>query len=1037
MLTPLRVLIAEDNKDDVLLIMRALKKGGYDPEYLRVETAKAMRNALRRKPWEVILCNYNLPGFSVPGAMTLLTEEDLDIPLIVVSGIIGEEAAVECMRLGARDCIRKENLSLLIPAINRELAETKVRTSLNQIELEWRKSWDNYRLIMETIHDFIITADFNWKVTYANKAFRNLLGGLDPVGLSITALTPPELLEKQQTMMQRRTAGYAGTSCYEWEIIATTGHRVTLDVQSQLFNENGKAAGVLFIARNITERKKEAEALKESEEKYRLVVENAREGILITQDAKLVFVNRPAQELTNYSGKEISSRSFIEFIHPVDRDLVLNNHFKRLRGEEVPDVYPFRVIDGTGQTRWIELKSKLITWKKKPAVLNFLTDITERLASEEAKKNLLERLDLATSAAKLGVWDRDLQSNQMVWNDRMYELYGMNKENFTATHEAWLSCLHPDDVVPREADIQKALKGENDYNTGFRIIQPDGSLKYIRSYGKVTRDANGRPLHMIGINYDITEHKQAENKLRESEQRYRSLFTEISEGFALHEIICDDSGKPVDYRILDINPAFEKMTGLTAVDVIGKNISQVLPRTEIYRIETYGKVALTGEPVSFEGYLKELDRHYQIYAFCPQKGTFAVLFTDITERKKMEARLIQAQKMEAIGTLAGGIAHDFNNILGAIIGYAGMAQEELPEGSSVGECIDEIFQASDRAKNLVAQILAFSRRDETARKPLMIVPVMKEIVKLLRAMLPSTIFIRQNIQVHDAFILADATQVHQVLLNLCTNAAHAMQEKGGTLTLGLKQVTVDEGHPLRFEHLSEGDYLELQVSDDGHGISEKIQNQIFDPFFTTKKTGEGTGMGLSVVHGIVQSYGGHIRLESQVGEGTTFFIYLPLLRGQGIQNVAGKVLSTAHGTERILIVDDQDFMVDMMSKSLSRVGYHVTAKNSSTEALQLFQSDPFAFDLVITDQTMPYLTGADMSKTMLQIRPGIPIILCTGYSATVSPEQAKAIGIQEYVMKPIIMKEFTRMIRKVLEENRQQDKTDNPSFTNQEMVNEN
>jgi PAS domain S-box-containing protein len=908
MLTPLRVLIIEDNKDDVSLIARALKKGGYDPDFLRVETAKTMRKALDGKQWDVILCDYNLPGFNVHDAINLLTEEDLDIPLIIVSGVIDEEAAVECMRLGARDYIRKENLHRLLPAINRELTEARVRNALKRIEREWHKSWENYRLITETIQDLIITSDFSWKITYVNKAVRDLLGDVDPTGMSITAFTPPELLEMQQAMMQRRMDGYAGISAYEWEIVDAKGQRVILDILSQLFQENGKPAGVLFIARNITERKKEA----------------------------------------------------------------------------------------------------------------------------EAKKNLLERLDLATKAANLGVWDKDLRNNHVVWNDRMYELHGMNKENIVDMQEAWRNSLHPDDAASNEAEIQQALRGDKNYHTAFRVIHPDGTLKHIRSYGKVTRDANGAPLHMIGISYDITGYKQAEDKLRESEQKYRSLFTEMLEGFALHEIICDHHGDPVDYRFLDINPAFETITNLKAAQVIGKCCRQVLPPSETGNIAIYGKVALTGEPLSFENYVKESERHYQIHAFCPQKGQFAILFNDITERKKMEAQLIQAQKMEAIGTLAGGIAHDFNNILGAIIGYAGMALEELPAESPAGECIDEIFRASDRAKNLVAQILAFSRRDATARKPLMIAPVIKEIIKLLRAMLPSTIFIRQNIQVHDAFILADATQVHQVLLNLCTNAAHAMSEKGGTLTIGLKQMAISEEHPSLREHLNAGDYLELQVADDGHGINEKIQSQIFDPFFTTKKTGEGTGMGLAVVHGIVKSYGGHICLESTVGKGTVFFIYLPMLAQQSAQLQEAKVVPAVGGTERILLIDDQDFMVEMMSKSLSRLGYKMTARNSSLEALQLFQADPFAYDLVITDQTMPYLTGADLAKTMLRIRPELPIILCTGFSATVSPEQAKVIGVREYVLKPIIMNEFTRLIRRVLEENMRQCRSEEESSANRE-----
>ncbi|HOC59610.1 MAG TPA: PAS domain S-box protein [Smithellaceae bacterium] len=1014
MQTPLRVLIVEDNPDDVLLLVRILKKEGFDPEYLEVETAQAIQYALQEKQWDVVLCDFHLPKFSAHGVILMLQEMDLELPLIIVSGTVDENAAIECMRLGARDYIRKENLSRLAPAIHRELAEARIRTSLKQVEIEWRKSWENYRLITESISDLILTCDFQWKINYVNKAVRDLLGNQDPVGQSLLNYIPRDGHAYQRLMMQKRKKGYSGIELTEWEGTDASGRQVVLDVKSQLISENGKPSGVLFIGRNITERKKEAEALKESEDKYRLVVENASEGIIVSREGKLLFVNRSALALAELENIDPSALSVDQFIHPEDREFVMNNHFQRMQGEKVPNVYSFRVIDGKGHTRWVEMKSAIIPWKSKPAILSFLTDITKRIATEEIMKNLLERFNLATHAAQMGVWETDMETGRLAWNDRMYDLYGLTKKDFANTHEAWLGLIHPEDVGAVQTKQKQVTNENKDYSTEFRIIHPDGNVKHIRSYGKVTTDSNGHPLRMTGINYDITEQKQAENRLRESERKYRSLFTEISEGFALHEIICDQNGHPVDYRFLDINPAFEKIIGLEAAHVIGKTAKEVLLQTTIYRIEQYGKVALSGEPISFEGQLKKRDRHYQINAFCPEKGKFAVLFTDITERKKMEMRLMQAQKMEAIGTLAGGIAHDFNNILGAIIGYAGMAQEELPEGSSAGECIDEIFRASDRAKNLVGQILAFSRRDESVRKPLMIVPVIKEIVKLLRAMLPSTIFIRQNFHVQNATILADATQMHQVLLNLCTNAAHAMKEKGGTLTIGLKQAVIDERHPLRSDHFETGSYLEIQVADDGQGIPEAIQTQIFNPFFTTKKTGEGTGMGLAVVHGIVQSYGGRFRLESREGEGTTFFIYLPLLAEQSVQDQAGNVLPAIGGTERILLVDDQDYMVNMLSRSLSRLGYKITAQNMSPEALRLFTENPFGFDLVITDQTMPYLTGADMAKCMLEIRPDLPIILCTGFSASLSAEQARDIGIREYVMKPVIMNEFTRLIRDVL-----------------------
>ncbi|PKN76982.1 MAG: hypothetical protein CVU52_02435 [Deltaproteobacteria bacterium HGW-Deltaproteobacteria-10] len=388
---------------------------------------------------------------------------------------------------------------------------------------------------------------------------------------------------------------------------------------------------------------------------------------------------------------------------------------------------------------------------------------------------------------------------------------------------------------------------------------------------------------------------------------------------------------------------------------------------------------------------------------------------DITERKKMEEHIRQSQKMEAIGTLAGGIAHDFNNILGAIMGYAAMAQEDLPEGSSTRECVDEIWEASERAKFLVQQILAFSRHAQTEVKPLMIGPIVKEVVKLLRHALPSTIKVKQQINVKSTLILADATHIHQILMNLCTNAGHAMHENGGTLTISLNQIEITSDYLPGHEPMAAGNYLELKVTDTGHGIDPAIINRIFDPFFTTKQQGQGTGMGLAVVYGIVHGYGGHIDVASKVGVGTTFTIYFSVPPEQIIPTRDKVIKLPPLGRERIMVVEDQGYLLTMMKKMLSRLGYAVTAIQNPLEAWTMFTTDPSAWDMIITDQTMPDLTGCAMAQKMLNVRPDIPIILCTGFSDLVSAQEAKAMGIREYLQKPIALGDLSQAIRDIFD----------------------
>jgi signal transduction histidine kinase/ActR/RegA family two-component response regulator len=396
---------------------------------------------------------------------------------------------------------------------------------------------------------------------------------------------------------------------------------------------------------------------------------------------------------------------------------------------------------------------------------------------------------------------------------------------------------------------------------------------------------------------------------------------------------------------------------------------------------------------------------------------------DITERnqaeeekKHMQTQLQQAQKMEAIGTLAGGIAHDFNNILGAILGYAEMVQEDSPPGSIVRKDIDQVVKASYRAKDLVKQILAFSRQDKTDQIPLQPGIIIKEALKMLRPSLPSTIDIQQDIDLEAGLILADPTQIHQVMVNLCTNAFHAMEETGGTLTISLKKKTLSPNDLANEPRVQPGNFVQLSIGDTGPGIVPEIQAKMFDPYFTTKEVGKGTGMGLAIIHGIAKSYKGFVTCHSGLGEGTVFHVYLPVIADPTLFEI-----ETAHreidqlGHERILFIDDEEILVEMGQAMLERLGYRVTVRRNSIEALNTFQNQPDQFDLVITDQTMPDMTGSDLARRMLQIRPGMPIILCTGYSSLITEEKAKIFGIKGFAMKPLAKKDIAALIREVLD----------------------
>ncbi|MBF0496168.1 MAG: PAS domain S-box protein [Deltaproteobacteria bacterium] len=396
-------------------------------------------------------------------------------------------------------------------------------------------------------------------------------------------------------------------------------------------------------------------------------------------------------------------------------------------------------------------------------------------------------------------------------------------------------------------------------------------------------------------------------------------------------------------------------------------------------------------------------------------ANFVALMRDVTNEVQMEKHLRQAQKMDSIGTLAGGIAHDFNNILGAIIGYAEMARDDARVGEVDPVNLDEVLRASQRARELVRQILTFSRQAEQEKHPIRISLIVKESLKLLRASLPTTIEIKQEITDSEAVVMADPTQIHQVMMNLCTNALHAMPD-GGVLGVKLLAVNIDQKFLTRYPGLKSGPYLKLVVSDTGTGMSQETLDKIFDPFFTTKKKGEGTGLGLSVVHGIIKGHGGAVDVKSESGKGTSVAIMLPKIQKEILQTgEATETVPTGSGT--ILLVDDEAILTKVGKQMLQRQGFQVVTCNSSIEALEIFRRRPDIFDLIITDQTMPGLTGLDLTKEVLNIRPAMPIIICTGFSGRVSAETAKAAGAREFILKPLRKKELVEAINRALNSN--------------------
>jgi PAS domain S-box-containing protein len=498
--------------------------------------------------------------------------------------------------------------------------------------------------------------------------------------------------------------------------------------------------------------------------------------------------------------------------------------------------------------------------------------------------------------------------------------------------------------------------------------------------------------------------------LQGAEQPYRTLMETMSEGALT---------VAADGTILYCNRQFSEMLKAPLNRIIGLSFQEIMPSGEWQAFKALlaecGNEGSRGEYsfTTFEG--REIPVYVSARSLRLQDvECLCVVATDLTEQRTIEQQIRQSHKMEALGTLAGGIAHDFNNILAAIIGFSELLEEDLPEGDPCRGHVSKVLQAGKRGRDLVKHMLTFSRQSEHEKKPVRLSIIIEESLKLLRASIPTTISINVNVRSESALILADPIQIQQVFMNLCTNASYAMREKGGALDIELSDFSVGPSNG-NTHGIEPGLYMKLVVRDTGAGIPAQIKDKIFDPFFTTKAVGEGTGLGLSVVIGIVKQSGGYITLESESGKGSTFTVYFPKVAGETTGDIAGREEAPPIGSERILFVDDEEALLELGEQLLTKLGYDVTCQGSSEAALGLFKDDPSGFDLVITDQTMPEMTGVELAKRILEIRPDMPIILCTGFSHLVDTESAKAAGIRGFAMKPLTKREIARTIKSVLD----------------------
>ena len=755
-----------------------------------------------------------------------------------------------------------------------------------------RKSEEKYRTVVENSHDLIFIVDPQGNFVFTNKAFEIIIGYSVREISQINGfeLIHPEDLGPVKERFSKIIDGEAQNNM-EYRYKTKNGSYINLLTDTvPLFDSQGKVMSVLGIARNITERKQAEAALRESEEKYSTLVEQAKDGVIIVQDGMIKFANRALAKITGYVIEEWLNKLFLDAVAPEFRELVAQKYTSRLRGEKVVDHYEFKILCRDGTKKDVEVTASIIQFAGKPASMAIIRDITERKKIEDELRKSKENLARAQEIGRIGSWELDLLTNSVNFSDQAYRILGLKPGEISPTYETCIAFVHPEDRQFVEKKLKEAIHENKPFDLEHRFIRKDGTECIVHAQAQILYDESGKPIRMIGVDQDITEQKRAERELQ------------------------------------------------------------------------------------------------------------------------------KVEKLESIGILAGGIAHDFNNLLTGIMGNISLAELYMtPDEGKASEILKETKKSCYQAAGLTRQLLTFSKGGAPSKKTASI----KELIENTALFTLRGSRIKCECLIPDTLwpVEVDEGQISQVISNLTINAHQAMP-KGGILEIRAENTTVNSEDGLPLE---KGKYVKISIKDQGIGIPEEYLRSIFDPYFTTKK--EGSGLGLAICFSIIKRHGGHIMVESKVGVGTTFHIFLPASLKEIFKVKAVKAIERVKihpGTGRILLMDDQEQIRDMVGNMLNYLGYKVEFACDGDEAIELYKKAKEAghpFDAVILDLTIPGgIGGKEVIQDLLEIDPDVKAIVSSGYSNDPIMSKWRKYGFRGAVAKPYEVKELSKVLHQVLME---------------------